>query len=323
MGELEYTYAVARIRMLETSLLTNTVIDQLLGCEKEEQCLAILSEKGWGSGDTVTDTEQLLEQEERKTWEVIREVAPDPAVFDVMSYKKSYHNLKAAIKENCTELHHEGIFVSDSAISGKEMLTIIKKGEFERLPKEMSEVAKEAYTLLLQTRDGQLCDVILDRAALEAIQRAGDKSKEEIIRMYADTTVAIANIKIAVRGQKTKKTREFMERAMAPCESINIEQLAKAAYTGLESLKEYLRGTAYAQCVDTFEDSLPAFERWCDDQMLKMVRGQQYQSFSAGPLVAYFLAREHEIKTVRIILTGKRNGFPEEMIRERTGSVYV
>ena len=34
-------------------------------------------------------------------------------------------------------------------------------------------------------------------------------------------------------------------------------------------------------------------------------------------LVAYVLARENEIKTVRIILTGKRSGLPEEFIRER------
>ena len=39
---------------------------------------------------------------------------------------------------------------------------------------------------------------------------------------------------------------------------------------------------------------------------------QKYESFSVGPLVAYVLARENEIKTVRIILSGKQNGFSDD-----------
>ena len=48
MNELEYTYAVARIRALEGALLTQNVIEQLMACQNETQCLQILSEKGWG-----------------------------------------------------------------------------------------------------------------------------------------------------------------------------------------------------------------------------------------------------------------------------------
>ena len=40
-------------------------------------------------------------------------------------------------------------------------------------------------------------------------------------------------------------------------------------------------------------------------------------------MVAYQLARENEIKTVRIILTGKQNEFPDEAIRERVREMYV
>ena len=49
----------------------------------------------------------------------------------------------------------------------------------------------------------------------------------------------------------------------------------------------------------------------------------RYNSFSVGPLVAYVLARENEIKTVRIIRTGKQNDFPDEAIRERIREMYV
>ena len=48
MSKTKYTYAVARIRALEVSLLTNAVIEQLLACKSAEQALQLLVEKGWG-----------------------------------------------------------------------------------------------------------------------------------------------------------------------------------------------------------------------------------------------------------------------------------
>lgn len=323
MNELEYTYAVARIRALEASLLTDSVIDQLLACKDEAQCLGLLNEKGWGNAETENDVEAILNCEEEKTWQVIQEVSPDLTVFDVMSYPKLYHNLKAAIKEVCTEVTNEKIFYDDCEIPGKEMLSIVENKAFERLPGNMEATAKEAYETLLQTRDGQLCDVIVDRAALEAITQAGHDAKDEIIRVYAESTVALANIKIAVRCQKTGKSLEFMKRAMAPCESINVEQLAKAALSGADALREYLKETVYADGVEALEESPSAFERWCDNRMIEAIKPQKYNAFSAGPLVAYLLARQNEIKTVRMILTGKQNGFPDEMIRERIREMYV
>ena len=65
------------------------------------------------------------------------------------------------------------------------------------------------------------------------------------------------------------------------------------------------------------------FERWCDNQVIEAMKPQKHNPFSVGPLVAYALARENEIKTVRIILSGKRTGMPEASIRERVREMYV
>ena len=207
MSNTKYTYAVARIRALEVSLFSDAVIEQLLACKTAEQALQLVTEKGWGDLSAGGDMDAVLKREEEKTWEVIRDVAPDMSVFDVLSYPKLYHNLKAAIKEVCTETQNPGIFYDDCAIPGKEMLQIVESREFSRLPGSMSRVAEEAFEALLHTRDGQLCDIMIDKAALEAIYEAGKRSGEPIIEDYADTTVAIADIKIAVRAQKTGRAR--------------------------------------------------------------------------------------------------------------------
>ena len=116
---------------------------------------------------------------------------------------------------------------------------------------------------------------------------------------------------------------DFMKRAMAPCDSIDVDQLSRAAVGGMEAVVEYLSGTAYAEGGQAIAESSSAFERWCDNRLIQAMKPQKYESFSVGPLVAYVLARENEIKTVRIILSGKQNGFSENSIRERVRDMYV
>ena len=323
MSNTKYTYAVARIRALEVSLFSDAVIEQLLACKTAEQALQFVTEKGWGDLSAGGNMDAVLKREEEKTWEVIRDVAPDMSVFDVLSYPKLYHNLKAAIKEVCTETQNPGIFYDDCAIPGKEMLQIVESREFSRLPGNMSRVAEEAFEALLHTRDGQLCDIMIDKAALEAIYEAGKRSGEPIIEDYADTTVAIADIKIAVRSQKTGKSADFMRSAMAECAGVNVEQLIRAALAGADEIAQYLEGTSYAGGAEALRESPSAFERWCDNRMIETLKPQKYETFSVGPLLGYLIARENEIKTVRIILTGKQNGFTDEAIRERIREMYV
>ena len=62
----DYAYAVARIRVLETGLLNQAAIEQLLACQDEQQCLQILTEKGWGNGDSAAGADAILSRERVK-----------------------------------------------------------------------------------------------------------------------------------------------------------------------------------------------------------------------------------------------------------------
>ena len=319
----KYTYAVARIRALEVSLFSNAVIDQLIACQSYEQCLQFLAERGWGDTDTSADGEKMLKREEEKIWQTVRELSIDKKKFEVLSYQKLFHNLKAAVKAACVKEVPRDIFYEDTEVSGQEMLDIIREKDFGRLPAGMSQAAQQACDALLHAGDGQLCDIIIDRAALDAIYKAGMESEDEIIRDYARSVVAVADIKIAVRAQKTAKSIEFMKQAMAECGSISVDQLAKAALSGPEEIRDYLLGTEYAGGAEALSESMSAFERWCDNRIIQTISPQKYKAFTIGPVVAYVLARQNEIKTVRIVLSGKRSELPEGAIRERVREMYV
>ncbi|MDD3277697.1 MAG: V-type ATPase subunit [Lachnospiraceae bacterium] len=323
MPDNSYVYAVARIRSLEMGLFGESTIEQLMACKTAENCMAFLSEHGWEVPANPTDAESMLKREQERTWETIRELKVDMSVFDILSYQQLYHNLKAAIKEICVGSVDANIFFPDCAVSKEDMLHAIQEKDYSILPEHMREAAKYALETMLQTRDGQLCDIIVDHAALMAIHEKGKHAKLEVLRRYAESVVSVADIKIAVRGAKTGKNRLFLERALAPCDSLDLEKLTTAALMGTEAVCTYLTECGFAEAVEALKESNSLFERWCDNQIIHAIQPQKYNSFTAGPLIAYVLARENEIKTVRIILTGKQNQLPEAFIRERIRDMYV
>lgn len=321
MAENLYAYAVARIHAQERALLTPAVLEQLLAAPDYDACLHILAEKGWEQ-DTA-EPGALLAAEQAKTWALIAEMVDDMSPFDVFLYANDYHNLKAAIKQVCTGDEASPIFAGHGTIDPQVFLKAAQEHDFSALPEAMATAATQAYATMQQTGDGQLCDVILDRAALTAIGEAGKKETNALLQKYAALTVASADIRIAVRCAKTGKNLTFITNALAPCETLNVGLLAKAAAEGQDAIYDYLRLTDYAGAVDALKESTAAFERWCDDLMMEAIRPEQYATFTIGPLAAYILARESEIKSVRMILSGKLNHLSTDAVRARLRGTYL
>ena len=317
----EYIYAVARVRSRELNLLSRQDVDQLMACRTYDECLRTLSDKGWGDGDP--SAEAILAAEEEKTWAFIHELTDDLTPFKVLLYPTDYNNLKAAVKAVVTGAEPRDVFLPGGAVDPELMLRCVRAGDFSELPETMAAAADEAYHILLQTEDGQLCDVILDRACIADLLQCGRESGVEILRDYAELTAAVSDIKIAVRACKTGKSRAFLDAALAPCGTLDASSLAVAACKSLDDLFAYLSVTPYGEAAEKLRESYSAFEKYCDDRVMDLIKEQKMNPFTVGPLFAYVLARRNEISTVRIILSGKLNELDDGMIRERLRDMYV
>lgn len=319
----QYTYAVARIRTKELSLLTRQDLDQMLSCTSYDEALRILADKGFGDGGNFGTSEELLAYETEKTWNFIKELISDISVFDVFLYANDFHNLKAAIKAVITDAPLSKLFIKNGTVDSDVILEAIKERKYDLLPKYMRDTAERAVSVLLRTSDGQQCDILIDRETLTAIRKAGRESKNEMIDKYSELTVALADVKIALRCNKTQKSVEFIKKALAPCDTLNVGSLAEAAAKGLDELFEYLSLTNYRSAVDEIKKSPSAFEKWCDNMIMNHIKDQKSNPFTLSPVAAYILARENEIKAVRIVLSAKQNGLSDNSVRERLRDLYV
>lgn len=322
MSQEQYIYAVARVRSKELALLDKSVLEQLLSCKTYEDCLKILSDKGWGDHNGES-AEEILSQEREKTWSFIRELVGDMSVFDTFLYEKDFHNLKAAIKQVYIRNEVPNIFINDGTVDANQIYEAVKNHDFSILPEHMQVPAEEAYQVQMRNGDGQLCDVILDRAALDTIYKMAAASENELLMEYAELRIVTANLNSSIRGAKTGKRIEFFEMALAQCKTLNKKELIRASLMGVEAIYDYLETTVYDDAVKALKESFSSFERWCDNLIINRIKPQKFNTTSVSPLAAYILARENEIKTVRILLSGKLNDLPENSIRERLRDMYV
>ncbi len=323
MSDNGYAYAVARIRAKELTLLSAQTLDTLMAAKTAADCVRLLAEKGWGTGDANQSISSLLLTEREKTWALLRELVDDMSVFDVFLLANDYHNLKAAIKLVYTDQTLAGVYSHNGTAAPELIYDAVRERDYAALPEGMRAAAEEAYLALSHTGDGQLCDVIVDRAALQAVLEAGNASAFGLIRSYAQLTAALANIKIAARCQKTGKRLEFIKKALCPCEGLDTDSLAEAAAGGFEPMLKYLETTAFADAATALRGSFAQYERYADNAVMELIRPQKYHSFTVEPLAAYLLARENELAMVRLILTAKQNQLSEQSVRERLREMYV
>ncbi len=323
----EYIYAVTRIHTEERRLLNGQDMERLFLAQNAAECHRLLADKGWGAaGVPADDSDALLAFEEEKTWALVRELIGDLSPLEVLYRTNDFHNLKAAIKLVYSGQERENAqrcFLEPGAVSAEVVLQAARRNDFSELPPDLAEAGREAYDVLIHTADGQACEMVLDTAALVALDAAGRESAAPLLRFCAALRADEANIKAAARACRMGKGRDFLARAVAPSGSLDTQALIDAAAKSFDEICAYLSGTEYAGAVETLRDSLSAFECWCDNRLMESIRPQRYEYFTIEPLAAYILARENEIAMVRMLLTAKLNRLDGALVRKRWRQTYV
>lgn len=320
MKETAYAYAVASVRANENNLLAKADFEALIMAEDYLSALRWLEGKGWDG--IAADPERYLDEILEESWQLIYEVAPDKEVLSFLVIPSDFQNAKAALKAFFSG--SEAKYISPRSVEPslfKEALA--DKSKAEEIPPYLADALSKAYDALTQTFDGQLAEIMFDRAALEAVRQKGQSSGIPFIRDICDMMCAFSDIKVCYRAILTKKNRDFLDAALCGSDELPKPELTEAALSGMDNLFELVKGTRYEEAAQRLKVSLSEYERFCDDSIISFAQSAKYLSFGPQPLVAYFLARQAEIKNVRIILACKRGGMPLEAIRRRERMLYV
>ncbi len=322
MKDTQYTYAVAYMKTLENKMLSQNDIETLLSVENEESCKKILIEKGYGSNLSGSETaDEILSSESEKIWTEAKNVCPDGAPLDLLLYQNDFHNLKTILKASVMNLDWHDMILKPCIADPKDIEKAIKNVCFDDLPQFIKEQAKEAYRLITTVNDGQIVEVYLDKAYLELISKRANAEKNDFLIEWVYLNTAIANFKIALRS--VGKSKEFIKDALIRTDNFNPDKLYQAAQTGTQAVIDSISSYGFTDAADSLNISFSAFEKWCDNKKIQYIKKAKLKSFGFEPILGFLIGKEFELQTVRIILSGKVNNIPIQIIKERLRDLYV
>ena len=310
-----FAYAVAKIRAKETQMLGQARLNRMADAETVEEVIAILREAGY-SGDT---QEEMLADELSGTYRLLTDISPIREAFRLFMVKSDYHNIKVLIKAAFLDRDYDFLLKSGGRIAPERLKDVLTSRVLTELPPTMQKAVLSATDTLTKTGNPQLADLILDQAAYEEMCGMAKETQSTFIQDLVTVMIDLANLRILLRVQKMGKNVDFLLRAFIPGGTIAAEALARALP---KPFADFVRTTPYRDLAD---DAVHAaqFEQAAERYLLRRCKQSRYVAFGLEPLVAYLLAKEHEIKQVRLILTGKKNALSAEQIKERLRESYA
>ncbi|HZJ83568.1 MAG TPA: V-type ATPase subunit, partial [Clostridia bacterium] len=181
---------------------------------------------------------------------------------------------------------------------------------------------------MMERVDPQRIALILDRAMYEHIFHVCRKNKDKFTLNYFILQTGLINVRTFLRVRKIDENFEFLKSLLLPNEKFGEEFFKGLMEHPLENIQGELASTEYDSILPGLEEfiktgSLTRFERMMDDFLLDYVRDARWNPMGIEPIIGFLLAKENEIRIIRIIMVGKINNLPAHSIRERLRDVYV
>jgi len=326
MKETEYAYAVAYTHTLENRMLKKAAYEVLLNASSFEEALRVLSDKGYG-GNAKTEqspnAETLLKEELAYAWNEVRNACPKDAPFEILLYQNDFHNLKAILKAVFSGTGYKDLILEPYTISPDVIYSAVAEGKPESLTGIFKNPATEAYHILACEGDGQLAEIRLDKALFSAVSEAANQTKNGFLINWVDLNIAVMDMKIALRGAYSDKSKDFLRDSMLESKRINADCLADAAVKDVSAMLQIFTRSGFEEAAKAAKESAGAFDKWCDNELIRYLQSARYKTFGFEPILGFLIGKQFELQTVRIILFGLKNGIPAEELRERMRETYV
>lgn len=328
--DTDYLVISARIKAMETGLLTRERMEQILDARTDEEAVKLLQECGYPELNPA-DPEAMdaaLSAVREATLSDLADGAPDPRYIELFKLKYDYHNVKAILKAQAVGTDPARMLMDLGRVPCAQLRQALEEQDLDSLPPTLAAAAAEAREVLDTTRDPQLSDIVLDRWYYRDLAAVAEETGSAFLRGYVRVLVDAANLRALVRALRMGKTAEFLAGALAEGGEIPpdaVEAVAAAQGSGLMELygPTELQAAAEAGVRALEGGSLTEFERLCDDAVGGYLAGAQYVPFGEAPLVGYLAARETEYTNLRILLMGRGAGLPADVIRSRLRASYV
>ena len=331
MPQTSYAYAVARIRALENKLISRERFERLMDAPSAQGVIKLLAEMEYGADLAIAsagDYEALLDQELSAMYRLIRSITPDSALTDLWMLHYDSHNIKVLLKAKRLKEDPDPLLSQNGTISVEKLKQAVENGEYGDIPvfKEALAGLEEQLSLKM---DPQNIDRTMDRAYYQHLADTARAHQNRFLMELFQMQTDLINVRTLLRVKKMEASGDFLKGLLLPGGKLPVSFFEKALEESLEMLSDRLAYSAYAtvttEGIEALQKGgrLTVYERRMDNAILGYVRSKKHDPFGLEGIVGYILAKETEIKGLRLLLVAKTNGLSPEEIRERLRDFYV
>ena len=327
--DTDYLTISARIRAMETRLLTRERMERMLEARTDEEAAKVLAECGYGELSALTHgaLDEMLSAARGALYKELKGAVPQKGLVEVFQMKYDYHNAKTLIKAAAVGTEADRLLMEGGRWTAAQIKDAFQRDSLRDFTDPFRQAVTQARELLGGGGDPQLADFVLDRAYFEEMRAAAQATGSSFLQGYVRLLIDATNLRSAVRAARMGKGSDFLSQVLLPGGNVEVHTLTDRKGADLATVFRAgpLSEAAAAGAALTAPGSgeLTGFERMCDDAVMHYLAQARRIPFGEQAVIGYLYARESEFTAIRTILSGRMAGLDADTIRERLREAYV
>ncbi len=320
-----YTFQTAQVRAIEMQMLTRATLLDMANAENFAQAADLLSATEYtlpSGGKSSTEIEEILLARRKALRQLFADLILDKPLVHLFKTRDDFANLRLALRRALTE-KPVGTDYSDDGNAPPELFEKLFSEEADesvQLPDYMQQAADQATLAFYQNKDIRQIDYVIDSFQSQYNLKKAHQLKSVFLLGLFRIQIDLTNIRTMFR---LKFTESEQRNVFFNGGFIVTERLLQALDLGYESMSPLFFVTPYYRLVEagaaylSSEKSFLKVEQQCDEFMTGFLKSTLQITAGPQPIIAYLLMKENEIRTVRLILTAKKNFLDTKLILDR------
>ena len=314
-----YTFEAAQVRTLETEMLSDATLAEMIDAPDLDSAVAALAGTAYAMPSSGADMETVLLERRRAVRGLFEQLVPEE-VAAVLKGRIDYANLRLAVRRAVLD-RPIGTDYSDAGNVPPDVLQDVFEGEnYDLMPEPIQQAAEEGILAYYENKDIRQIDYAIDRVQAEQQLQAAERLDSIFLSNLFRIQIDLTNIRTMMRMKLMDLDRRDVYLAGG---FVDADRFHAGIGGGYDTLGSLFMATPYQHVVEAgatyaaANESFLRLEQLCDEYHLGFLRSTEHITAGLQPVIAYLLRVEHEIRTVRLILTAKKNLLEIKLIRDR------
>jgi len=320
-----YLSQTAHVRMLELQMLSKATLLDMANAETFEQAADFLSASEYAlppSKNRFAELENTLMLKRETLRALFAELMISKAIVKLFKTRDDFANLRLVIRRMLTKKPLDADYNNDGNTSAEQLKEAYEQENYSILPNYMQQAAEQAVLAYYQNKDIRWIDYVIDRLQTEYNLRQAYRLKSAFLLGLFRIQIDLTNIRTMLRLKFTESEQSnvnvFLQGGF-----VELERFRQGLKLGYEALAPLFFVTPYHRVVEAGASYLASnksflkLEQQCEEHLNGFLKSTIQIVTGPQPIIAFLLMKENEIRTVRLILTAKKNFLDTKLILDR------